>query len=81
MPALRPIRDVERQQRDLVDQLTNLGGSVASLVTEKLTALDVRVILYRAGHTPRWEITASLPLDVSTTAPVVNAASSRSATP
>jgi site-specific DNA recombinase len=130
----RQIRDVDRQQRNLIDQLANLGGSVASLVTDKLAALDgnktrleeeraeilarqgawqaaqariadirawcekvaknidrltyaekrdalialdVRVVLHRADHTPRYEITASLPLDVSTTAPVVTTASSK----
>jgi site-specific DNA recombinase len=44
---------------------------------DALIALDVRVMLHRADHTPRWEITASLPLDVSTTSPVVTTASSR----
>jgi site-specific DNA recombinase len=31
---------IERQQRNLVDQLANLGESVAALVTEKLAALE-----------------------------------------
>jgi hypothetical protein len=132
----RSIRGVERQQRNLVDQLANLSGSVATLVTDKLatldaqrtrlegeraeilarqtawqaaqgriadvrawcervarnfdrlsyaekrdalTALDVRVVLHKADHSPRWEITASLPLDVNTTQQTVNAASSKSA--
>ena len=130
----RSIREVERQQRNLVDQLANLGGSVAKLVADKLasldgqrgrlaqeraeivarqvvwqeaqarigdvrawcervseniddltydekrdilTALDVRVKVYRAGHEPRWEITASLPLEVRSSQQTENAASNR----
>ena len=45
---------------------------------DALIALGVRVTLHRADHTPRWEITASLPLDVTETQQIVNAASSRS---
>ena len=32
--------ELDRQQRNLVDQLANLGGSIAALVTEKLTSLE-----------------------------------------
>ena len=36
------LAQVERQQRNLVDQLADLGGSVAVLVTEKLSALEAQ---------------------------------------
>lgn len=42
-----------------------------------MIALDMQATVYRAGHGQRWEIVASLPLDVSTTSPVANGASSR----
>jgi site-specific DNA recombinase len=41
-PLERALADIERQQRNLVDQLAHLGDSVAELVREKLAALDVR---------------------------------------
>jgi hypothetical protein len=58
------------------EQLRNLNGWLdtvrANIDTmtydqrrELLTALDVRVLLYPASHTPRYEASASLPLDVS----------------
>jgi hypothetical protein len=39
------------------------------------------VQLFRAGHSPRWEIAASLPLGVTEPQQIVNAASNRSASP
>ena len=44
---------------------------------DALTALDVRVLVYRADHPPRYEITVSAPPDISMPAPVGNEASSR----
>lgn len=130
----RQIRDVDRQQRSLIDQLANLGGSVAVLVADKLTALDgqrqrlddvrreilarqsawqaarariadirmwcqrvarnidnlsyeekrdaltaldVRVLVHRTSHSPRYEIIASTPPDVSMSARADCGASSR----
>lgn len=125
----RSLADARRQQRNLVDQLANLGGTVAALVSEKLAALEeqaarlqsereailtrqatweaaqhrladlqewcrdvgarlgtltyaekrialealgVEARVWRAGHTPRFEITMRLPLD-----DIVDAASRR----
>lgn len=45
----------------------NLDGLTYQQKRDLLSALDVRVKLYRMDHTPRYEITASLPLE----APVV----------
>jgi hypothetical protein len=44
---------------------------------DRLIALDVRIGPWRADREQRREIATSLPLDVSTTSPVANAASSR----
>lgn len=41
----------------------NLDDLPYSGKRDLLTALDVKVKLYRADHTPRYEITASIPLD------------------
>ncbi len=41
----------------------NLDDLVYDQKRDLLTALDVKVKLYRADHTPRYEITASIPLD------------------
>ncbi len=49
----------------------NLGDFTYEQKRQALTALDVRVKLYRADHTPRYEITASLPLAIGTTTPAL----------
>ncbi len=49
----------------------NLGDLTYEQKRQALTALEVRVRLYRADHDPRYEITAALPLEISTATPVL----------
>jgi len=52
----------------LQDWVTTVGANVEELTYQErrnlLSALDVRVRLYRKDHTPRYEVTASLPIEV-----------------
>jgi site-specific DNA recombinase len=44
----RSLAEVTRQQRNLVDQLADLGGAAAALVREKLEALERRAVALAA---------------------------------
>lgn len=70
------VMTLERQEgwQSAQDRITNLSAWLSSVADnlndltyqhkrDLLTALDVRVRLFRNDHTPRYEITASLPLD------------------
>ncbi len=60
----------------LQDWVTTVGANVEELTYQErrnlLSALDVRVRLYRKDHTPRYEVTASLPIEAERAGDVVS---------
>jgi len=60
----------------LQDWIGTVGANVEELVYQErrdlLAALDVRVRLYRKDHTPRYEITASLPFEPDMASDIVS---------
>jgi hypothetical protein len=60
----------------LQDWVTTVGANVEELTYQErrdlLSALDVRVRLYRKDHTPRYEVTASLPIEADRAGDVVS---------